>query len=152
MTKLQKDRSGFLPFSIPTLDLVPFKKALSKAIKSSPKSRDQVADDISALLRKRVTVDELNSWTAESKLTHLPRADELLAFIAVTGRPDPLDAMAAVIRHECFGPRDAEILHLAKLQRRRALLDREIALLDSVLDADEDQSINDRARSKERAE
>jgi len=151
MTKMRKAQSLSLPFSIPVIDIPALKNALSLAIKKCPKSREQVADDVSAILRKRVSVDEINSWTAVSKPGHLPRLDELAAFIMATGSPAPNGALAALAGHAVIGRRDADILRLAKLHRERDAAEREMEEISKRLSSDYLNEDRAHARSTDRA-
>lgn len=57
----------------------------SDAIRHSGKSRERVAVEMSDLLGTRVTVAQLNAWTAEGKPAHRFPAEYLGAFAFVTG-------------------------------------------------------------------
>jgi len=57
---------------------------IKKAIKSVPKSRETIADEMTDLAGERVTVQMINNWTAESHPHEMPgRFDP--AFCIVTG-------------------------------------------------------------------
>ena len=64
--------------------------ALSRAIKGCPKSRYQVAGEMSELLGVEVSRHMLDAWTAESKELHRFPAEFVPAFCIVTGCNEPM--------------------------------------------------------------
>lgn len=120
MSKRLKNPDQIPLLAVPSVDVGPFKAALVSAIKSCPLSREQIADRMSLILGKGLSVHEINTWTAQSKDRHLPRADELIAFVQVTGRPEPLAAIAAEARLTVIGPEDAQLLEIARLEEEKA--------------------------------
>lgn len=58
--------------------------AVKLAIKIAPKSREQIADDMTELSGRRVTAGMINNWTAESHPHDVP-AELLPAFCEATG-------------------------------------------------------------------
>jgi len=59
--------------SLPFADdlLIDVKRALTRVIKKKC-SRPVLASHLTAIMKKNVTVDMLNNWTAESKPAHIP--------------------------------------------------------------------------------
>lgn len=119
-------------FSVPTINVKPFKDALKDALRACPLSRDQVADRMSMILGKKITIHEINTWTAQSKEAHLPRTDELIAFHQVVGRPEPINAIAAEAGLTVIDQADARILKIAKLKREKLRIQQEIERLTAI--------------------
>ena len=68
--------------------------ALNQALKSCPKSRWQVAGEMSHLLGTEITKWMIDAWTAESKEGHRFPAEYLPAFCRATGDAGPLRLLA----------------------------------------------------------
>ncbi|MEJ2725424.1 MAG: hypothetical protein P8175_12420 [Deltaproteobacteria bacterium] len=76
--------------------------ALRSAIKGCPRSRHEIAGEMSHLLGETVTKEMINSWTRESDdingrtARHIP-AEYLPAFCKVTGANEPLFVIGRVV-------------------------------------------------------
>lgn len=57
---------------------------ISKTIKKSPLSRDQIVSKMSELTGKKISVHQLNTWTAESKPGHYFPSAFIPAFVMTT--------------------------------------------------------------------
>jgi len=58
---------------------------LTKVLRSCPKSRDEICDEISARLNQHITIHMLNDWTSEAKKPARFPASLVEAFCEVTG-------------------------------------------------------------------
>lgn len=67
--------------------------SIGEAIRSAPKSRETIADEMSHLTGQLVTVHMINSWTAESHPHRIP-AELLPAFCQSTGSVEPLRVLS----------------------------------------------------------
>jgi hypothetical protein len=116
-------------FGAPAFDPQPIKNALSIAIRRCPKSREQICDLMSGYLGRKIAVTELDSWTAVSKPTHLPRYDEYEAFLWATSNPTPLDVPARVCGAKAILIEEADLLELARLQLDAEQIESRLALV-----------------------
>jgi hypothetical protein len=107
------------------------RKAIRQAISGSPKSREQLADELTEKLGAPITKAMLDTWTAESKPGHRFPAEYLPALTAACGDPAPLELLAdaagyRLVSQETFVR--SEIARLAEEERRvrleRKLLER----------------------------
>ncbi len=69
------------------------KVAVLAAIKAAPKSRETIADDMSGLTGQAVTVNNINSWIAESHPHRIP-AELVPALCEATGSIEPIRVLA----------------------------------------------------------
>lgn len=70
------------------------KAALLQALKDAlPKSRWQVAGDMSHLLGQEITKNQIDSWVAESKEGHRIPTEYIAAFCLATGSHAPLHVL-----------------------------------------------------------
>lgn len=67
--------------------------AIREAIKQAPKSREMIAEEMTALSGLQVSVHQVNNWTAESHPHRMP-AELLPAFCKATGSIEPLRLLA----------------------------------------------------------
>ena len=73
------------------------RSSLSSAIKACPLSRHQIAGEMSHLSGEAITKEQIDSWTAESKVDrHIP-AEYLPAFCQVTGSNLPLGVLCELL-------------------------------------------------------
>lgn len=98
--------------------------SIKAAIKAAPKSREQIADDMTELSGSEITVSMLNNWTAESHPHKLP-AELIGVFCEATSHFEPL-----LILNESAGiftvePPDVIRARLQKLEERKKELDKE---------------------------
>lgn len=68
--------------------------AIALAIKDAPKSRETICDEMTELLGVKISINMLNSWTAESKEQHRFPAEYLPAFCIATGSIEPMRILA----------------------------------------------------------
>ncbi len=71
------------------------REQISKTIKKTPLSRDQIVSKISELTGKNISVHQLNAWTAESKPGHYFPAEFIPAFIIATADDGLLDLICS---------------------------------------------------------
>jgi hypothetical protein len=67
--------------------------AVAEAIRKSPKSREVIAEEISELTGRTVTLQMVNGWTGESQQSHSFPFRLLRAFCHVTGDCTPIHAV-----------------------------------------------------------
>lgn len=94
--------------------------AVGFAIKHDPRSREEIAGAISALLGEEVTRWMLDSWSAESKNQHAISAARLMALIAVTNRFDLLDALVRRVGASLLVGEEIHVARLGDIDRRIA--------------------------------
>lgn len=93
---LQQDREQRLQTAPGRMNVVGrLQAAIRQAAKSAPKSREQIADDMTELLGETVTVHQVNNWLAESHPHRIP-AEYLPAYCEATGSIEPLRIMSEV--------------------------------------------------------
>ncbi len=97
--------------------------AVKAAIKGAAKSRETIADDMTALLGTSVSVHQVNNWTAESHPHRLP-AEYLPAFCHATGSVEPLRVLAEASGVYTLPGADALRAEVQKLREQ----EREISL------------------------
>lgn len=114
-------------FDVPILDVTPIKQAIATSMRGLSLSREQVADRMTLYLGKRITKSQINDWCTPSKPAHLPRADELLALVFATGRPDIPDAIAQVAKFRVIDRKDAELLEIARLEEEETIIQEKLA-------------------------
>ncbi|TRO77753.1 hypothetical protein [Trichloromonas acetexigens] len=73
-----------------------FMATIRQAMKKAAKSRDAIADEMTHLAGQTVTVNMLNSWTAESHPHRMP-AELLPAFCAAVDNTDPIRILAETV-------------------------------------------------------
>lgn len=106
--------------------------SVAQALKDDPRSRDEVAGAISALLGEPVTKLMLDAYASEARDTHNISAGRLLALIAVTDRFDLLDALVRRIGAALLVGEELHAARLGHLQAQRDRLDAEIKKMRSA--------------------
>lgn len=117
---------------VPVFDPSPIKAAIRLAIRDMTRSREQIADEMSERLGRRINRTEIDSWTADSKPGHLPRADELVAFVMAGGDRDGRIAQlfASLCGQLVIDKNDAAMLEAARLRRDRAAIDAKLSRIE----------------------
>ena len=107
-------------------------KALTKAIRSCPYSRDQVADMLTLMLGRKITVHVLNNITSTTKPHH---ADWNLVkgLCAITGDPNPIKIMIAGLGHQLVKKEDVPIFEMHKLMLERKRIDEQMEALEGQI-------------------
>lgn len=95
---------------------------MSQAIKVCDKDRYQIAADMSRLLGHEVTVDTLNTYTAESKEDRIPSLDRALAFDAVTGGFALLQFYAAKLGCQVLVGEEVLVAELGRVQQMKTVV------------------------------
>lgn len=83
---------------------------LAQSVRRSARSREQLADDLSRLLNRRITVNSINNWTAPGREVSLLPAAFVRAVCECTGD----DAL----RRFLLGPKLATLLRLGEAVAR----------------------------------
>lgn len=110
--------------------------AVAAAIKESPRTREQIAERMTAELGVTVTVAQLNAWTAESKGgTHRFPASYLPAFCAAAGSLGPLALLVEVSGGWCATRGDRLRVERWAVEERKRALRRQERMLDAALEA-----------------
>lgn len=110
--------------------------ALSCALKKAlPKSRYQVAGDMSTYLGTEITVHMVNAWVAESKDGHRIPAEYLPAFCRATGDTGPLQVLSDALGVFTVKGPDALRADIRKDEESIKALQREMRKKVSLLDA-----------------
>lgn len=102
---------------------------VSVALKGDPRSRDEIAGAVSALLDERVSVDMLNAYASEARDQHSIPLHRALALIAVTDRHDLLDTLVRRIGAALLVGDEMRVARLGHLKAQRIQLDAEIKKL-----------------------
>ncbi|MES2753130.1 MAG: DNA transposition protein [Pseudomonadota bacterium] len=103
-----------------------FAAIVSLALKDDPRSREEVAGAMSALLGEDVSKMMLDAYASEARKEHAIPAHRLWALIAVTDRLDLLDAAARRIGAALLVGEELHAARLGSLQAQRDRLDAEI--------------------------
>ena len=110
--------------------------ALSLALKTAlPKSRYQVAGDMSHLLGLEITFHMVNAWVAESKDGHRIAAEYIPAFCKATGDTGPLRLLADTLGVFTLQGPDALRAEIRKDEERVKAIQRDMKKKVSLLDA-----------------
>lgn len=102
---------------------------VSKALKDDPRSRDEVAGALSALLDERVSVDMLNAYASEARDQHSIPLHRALGLIAVTDRHDLLDTLVRRIGAALLVGDELRLARLGHLKAQRVQIDEEMRRL-----------------------
>lgn len=98
--------------------------AIREAIRQAPKSRENIADEMTALLGVPVSVHQVNNWTAESHPHRIP-AEMLPAFCEATGCIEALRLLAEAAGVFTLPGPDALRAEVQKLREEEQRLSRE---------------------------
>lgn len=98
-------------------------------VRESGLSRDQIAQEISAFLERKVSVETLNKWTSESSDSHRIPLDAFVALIHVTQAVDLLGFVPGEFGHKVIPSDYYELIedrlledHIEEMQARRQVL------------------------------
>jgi len=100
------------------------KAAVAAAVKAAPKSRETIADEMSELTGQPVTVNNINSWLADSHPHRLP-AELLPALCQATGSTSPLQLLAEISGVYTLPGADALRAEVQKLREDEQKISRE---------------------------
>ncbi|OGQ86873.1 MAG: hypothetical protein A2512_04745 [Deltaproteobacteria bacterium RIFOXYD12_FULL_56_24] len=109
--------------------------AIREAIRQAPKSRETIAEEMTALAGQPISVHQVNNWTADSHPHRIP-AELLPAFCQATGSIEPLRLLAEAagvftlpgpdaLRAE-IQKLDEEARHITREKRKRELFLKEM--------------------------
>jgi hypothetical protein len=98
--------------------------AIREAIKQAPKSRETIAEEMTALSGLQVSVHQVNNWTAESHPHRIP-AELLPAFCKATGSIEPLRLLAEAAGVFTLPGPDALRAEIQKLDEKARHIGRE---------------------------
>ncbi len=98
--------------------------AYKAAIKGASKSREQIADDMSELSCRKVTVSMINNWLADSH-PHEMTCDLIDAFCEATGDNRPLLVLTDTYGIHTIEAPDKIRARLQKLEEQKKELDKE---------------------------
>lgn len=103
--------------------------AQSDALRHAGKSREQIADEMTAYIGEEVTVHQLNAWVAPSKDRHRFPLEYLPAFCKATGSLKPLDVVSRACGAFTLRGPDALRADIRKLdEKKKAKADESKAL------------------------
>ncbi|MDR3797983.1 MAG: hypothetical protein P4K93_07510 [Terracidiphilus sp.] len=106
---------------------------VTASIKQSNRSRDQIADQMSALLSVPVTARMITSFTAESKELHRWPGAWDRAFCAATGDDTLLLCRVEAAGYRVIKGEEIQLLELGKQYLRRKRADEQAAMLERQL-------------------
>lgn len=120
-TNLENGRDVIESYRADQADLpLMIKRYAAMDIRECRRSRDEIADGLSRLLAKHITVAQIDAITAETKANRLP-AEWLPAWVRVTGSTRVLDLIVGSSGHWLADnvERDLADLSRAELDRKR---------------------------------
>lgn len=109
-----------------------FRDSLSKALRKSPDSRWQIVAKISELTGHNISKDMLDKYTS-TNLDYGYRAEDITALCAVTGSVDPIRVLLEPLGCDVLTPGEHDWIKLAKVEKEKAELEREIYRLKEKL-------------------
>jgi len=109
-----------------------FRDSLSKALRGCRESRWQIAARISEAVGRNISKDMLDKYTS-SNSEYGYRAEDLTAFCLVTGTLEPFRTLLSPLSSEVIDPEESKLVRLARLERKSAELEGEMAKLRSEL-------------------
>lgn len=125
--QLEFDRARILDENL--TDAQKIRAALCESIRTSGKSRAQIAEEMTALAGRKVSERMLNGYTAESQEDYLFPADLTRSFCAATENYALLDCLADMQGLVVIHPDEAELLELGRAFLQREQADEEMAKL-----------------------
>ncbi len=102
-------------------------KAVSKALKDDGRSREKIAEHMSAILGERVPASMLDAYASEAKEAHKITAERLLALIVATEDERLLNALLVDTGLVAVPARFEALIRREMAIEARTRLDREIA-------------------------
>jgi hypothetical protein len=111
---------------------MPFRDALSKALKQFNQSRWQVAAEVSRLSGHELSKFMLDRCTSND-FNYGLRAEDLPAILYVIQNLEPVKTLLAPLGCDILSPDENKIIHLAKLEQKNTRLQAEIARLKNEL-------------------
>ncbi len=137
MSKRKKDSTPALSEQLVLIDMVPseegsmdisllLKDSLSRAMRNTDLSRWQIAARISELVGRTLSKEMLDAYVAESKEGHNFPAKYLPGFCIVCDTLEPLAVLAGAVGGSVLGPKDAEFVEIARMEREKAELEDQI--------------------------
>ena len=102
---------------------------VARALKDDPRSREQIAGAMSALLGETVSKLMLDAYASEARGLHNISAARFLAMIATTERFDLLDRLCRRIGAAVLQGDEIHTARLGHLQAQQAQIDQEIKQL-----------------------
>jgi hypothetical protein len=109
------------------------RNVLMRSIKSCPKSRAQIAEEISILAGREVSEISLSKYTAESRTDYRWPAELDRAFCAVTSDDTLLRCRAELAGYQVISAAEAKILEIGRQYLVRKRSAKSIALLERGL-------------------
>jgi hypothetical protein len=129
--KIHTDPQMLLPGSFDDESLV--RGIITDAIKNSPKSRELVAEEMSALLGRTVTLRMLNAFTAEANEKHRWPFAWSRAFCQAIGDWRLITALVERSGFKIVKDEELHLLELGKQYLTRKLADEKISELERTL-------------------
>ena len=111
-----------------------FREALSRAIKKSSYSREEMVSLIHGLTGIRISKHYFDQMTAPSKTDRRFPAELLPALCHITGDVEPLRILAEAIELEVIGKEESRQLRLFRLMKEKERIEREIESLKRELE------------------
>jgi hypothetical protein len=103
--------------------------ALTEAIRTSGKSRAQIADEMTYLVGRKITERMLNGYTAESQEDYLFPAELTRAFCTATNDIGLIRCIAELHRHHIIDEHEVELLELGRAYQLRTEADAQMEML-----------------------
>lgn len=103
---------------------------LAQVMKESSKSREQIADEMSVLLGRQISVGMLNKRSVASHPTHAFPLSQVRAFCIVTDDWRLLSVIAERLGLRVIDQEEAELLELGRQYLRRRQADAEISKIE----------------------
>lgn len=97
-------------------------RALGQTLQTSKKSRDVIAEEMSEVLRQKISRTTIELWASDAKEGHRISLERATVVIMVTNCHDPLGFIASELNFVVVPERDADIseLHLIEGHEQQA--------------------------------
>ncbi len=109
--------------------------SIRQALRQAPKSRETIADEMTAMLGETITVTMINNYTAESHPHRMP-AETIHAFCIATGSREPISILAEAAGVFTVNGPDALRADIRKeeeaLKARQREIRKKVALLEAL--------------------
>lgn len=106
-----------------------FASGVSRILKEDPRTRFEIAADLSELLDAEVTKWTLDAWAAEAKDGHKVPATRLLLLAAITGRADVLNALLRPFGFAVLAGEEIYLAEIGHLEAKRRAIDSRLRAL-----------------------
>ncbi|MDE2577911.1 MAG: hypothetical protein KGL46_03815 [Hyphomicrobiales bacterium] len=104
-------------------------RAIALALNRCERKREQIAEDMSAELGRRVTKDMLDAWASLARTSNRIPLDAFAALVRASGQHELLGLIPEMFGFAVVPARYAEIIELHLIEDKKAELERRAAAL-----------------------